>query len=389
MTVHRGGSFLVWLGTPPLVSLPILILLVSSGVRGEGTPLGLPLWTGIFMGYAALTGGYIGLAWKEDPLGLAAAELLAQGLLVTTLSLALGTPGLFSWTGVALLCTGMILALHGAVQPPAAPPHLATPSLSPSPSPLVAEREIPLDDLVPQIPLPSLLVGEGGLVAAINRELAALLGKPPEEIVGTPASDFFPPEAHQVSLGETTWFLFPRTTPRGTLMILSPQPEMEAPASGTGDSYLDSETGLYTEAHSRRRGEEEIERARRYRRWLAVVLLKLEYESLVEGPLPPKEQKDAYGKFVQVVFKTIRTCDMAFRMRDDCVLLFLPETPSSGARTLYNRVKAGVSKILDEAALTPFRLAVAAGFAFYGGNGTTEYGKLLEEVYSNLARNED
>ena len=91
MTVHRGGSFLVWLGTPPLVSLPILILLVSSGVRGEGTPLGLPLWTGIFMGYAALTGGYIGLAWKEDPLGLAAAELLAQGLLVTTLSLALGS----------------------------------------------------------------------------------------------------------------------------------------------------------------------------------------------------------------------------------------------------------------------------------------------------------
>ena len=385
MKAHEGGSFLVWLGTPPLVSVPLLILLIMSGHQGEGMTLGLPLWTGIFLGYAALTGGYIGLAWKEDSLGLASSGFLAQGLLVTALSLTLGTSGLFPWLGVALLCIGMILALHGAVQPRYEGP-VSLPTLpGPAPSPSGASWE----ELVPRIPLPALFADDKGVVSSVNKELAALLGRATPELLGVPLGSLLPLEDHQVSLAGSSWFLFPRTTSEGTLMVLSPQPEVEESSSSPVESFIDPETGLYTESYARRRGEEEIERARRYRRWLAVVLLKLEYESLVEGPVPPREQKEAYGKFIQVVFKTIRTCDMGFRMRDDCVLLFLPETPSSGARTLHSRVKAGVAKIIEDGSLSSFRLAVTAGFAFYGGNGTTEHSKLVEEVYLNLARNEE
>ncbi|MCX7829115.1 MAG: hypothetical protein N2315_07940 [Thermanaerothrix sp.] len=374
-------SGLRWLTAPPIISIPIMVVISFMG-SGSSESLPLPVWAVFLVSYLAATACYVMSSMGGG--GQFFCNLSAQGLLLAFVSPAAGASPVLSWLGVALASAGMVgilSCMRSPQSPPKGAPNEGPISISDLQSELKSLEESL--DMVSKMPLPALW-GRNGAVESANREMKLLLGK--EDIEGRPLDEVINPGLHELDLGGTGWLIFRKSTEGEDVVILAPKGD----ASGSDSSeFVDPKTGLYSDRYARRRGDEEIERARRYRRWLSMALLKLEFENLTSGPLPKSMTEEAYMKFVGVVKKTIRTSDMGFHLNDGCVLLMLPETPSSGARTLYGRIKTQVEKIVEEGSVTPFRLKLLGGFSFYGGNGTTSYSQMLEEAYSNLALNED
>lgn len=370
-----------WLTAPPIVSIPIIALISAMG---SGTPQGLPLsiWALFLVSYLAATSCYI-MSHLRGPGNAFFCNLSAQGLLLAFISPSVGASAVLSWLGVAMATIGL-LGLGSSLNSP----RHNTRETHPGPI-SISELQSELNtmetshQLASKMPLPTLWAKDGA-VAEANREMKLLLGR--DDLEGASPEEVINPSLHEIELGGTPWLVFRKVSDGDEVVILAPKGE----GSYGGDSdFVDPKTGLYSDRYARRRGEEEIERARRYRRWLCMVLLKLDFENLTSGPLPQGLTEEAYTKFLGSVKKTIRTSDMAFILKDRCVLLLLPETPASGGRTLFSRIKAQVDKIIEEGSVTPFRLNLLGGFSFYGGNGITSYSKMLEEAYSNLALNED
>ncbi|WP_281745437.1 diguanylate cyclase domain-containing protein [Thermanaerovibrio acidaminovorans] len=372
-----------WITSPPIISVPLVALLLALG-SGPTEGLPLPLWGLFLVAYGAATAFHsMNLSTRRGGLAFFT-NLTAQGLVLAFVSPAVGVTPIVSWLGLALASSGMVGLVSLGIskgpsgqRQPISPEQISISDIQQELKSLETELDIPS-----MIPLPALW-GQGGVILKANREAKLLLGT--NDLEGKELDKMINPSLHELELGGTGWLVFRRSLEGEDLVLLSPKGE----GSGGDDSdFVDPKTGLYSDRYARRRGEEEIERARRYRRWLSMALLKLELESLSQGPIPRSFQEEAYDRLIATVKKTIRTSDLAFHLKDDCVLLLLPETPSSGARTLFDRIKAQLNKLFEEGEAAPYRPRLMGGFSFYGGNGTTSYGQMLEEAYSNMALNE-
>ncbi|EHM10593.1 GGDEF domain-containing protein [Thermanaerovibrio velox DSM 12556] len=341
------------------------------------------MWAVFLSSYLTATACYV-MNSTGSSMGQFCCNLSAQGLLLAFVSPAAGASPVLAWLGVALASAGMV-GLISCIQKAHNPLKKDLLEGPISISDLQTELKSMEDsiDITSKIPLPALWARDGTVESA-NREIKLLLGR--DDIEGSGLNEIINPSLHELDLGGTGWLVFRKTVEGEDVVLLAPKGDVSA---GDSSEFVDPKTGLYSDRYARKRGEEEIERARRYRRWLSMALLKLEFENLTSGPLPQSMMDEAYMKFIGLVKKTIRTTDMGFRLKDGCVLLLLPETPSSGARTLFGRIKTQVDKIIEEGSVTPFRINLLGGFSFYGGNGTTSYSQMLEEAYSNLALNED
>lgn len=117
-------------------------------------------------------------------------------------------------------------------------------------------------------------------------------------------------------------------------------------------------TGLYRWWVFRERAGEEIARAQRQSRILAILLLE-------PGDLIAKPSDEAQAKAADILKRTIRDGDYAGQFDDSRFVVMLPETATDGARTAANRLLSNLRS--SEVPPMPWRAALVS-YPIHGAN---------------------
>ena len=113
-----------------------------------------------------------------------------------------------------------------------------------------------------------------------------------------------------------------------------------APATPTSQPAAFGPLGLLPAELGELRLEEEVDRARMYRRPLALMRISLEP---LESPRPSGAEREAVGRAVaRCVQSALRITDVPFACGDDCIVAILPETDRLDARRLASRLAAAL-----------------------------------------------
>lgn len=373
------GGFLF----PPIVSLPLIFILFVTGNSLYATSIPPALWGAVLAAYLLLCIAYIAFTRVKNKAAATAASLVAQGIIFSIFSLSLGSNPVLSWVGVAILLIGGVMGIHGFTTPPT----ITAEDILFSNKTSVGE----IGKILEGLPLPALFTEktvEGKeQIVAVNREFAELVRQKRAILKGKALDDVLPAmqkNQNLLTINETKWITHLTQQNKKTLILLTPKSEISENASPKIImDVIDSETGLYTSAFVHRKGVEELERSRRYKRKLSVCLIRLQ----CAGELTEEEWKRAYVLFAGATGNLIRGCDSAFRMDPDNILLFLPDTPLSGARRLIERIISDVDTLSSIESLMPPLCTVQGGVTTYTGGERLEVEHILQEALEALEKN--
>lgn len=125
----------------------------------------------------------------------------------------------------------------------------------------------------------------------------------------------------------------------------------------------DDLTGLFNMRSVFQRLAQEIERARRYNRQVAVVMMDMDhFKSVNDG------HNHLFGSYVlsqigKLIAKSIRPSDIAARYGGDEFMIVLTETNSEGARAFCERLRQRIEGTLFKSGKDQIRLTASMGFA--------------------------
>ena len=131
----------------------------------------------------------------------------------------------------------------------------------------------------------------------------------------------------------------------------------------------DPETNLVSRQHGLQQAEQEVARARRYRRRLTLALVGIDPAPTIE--IKSAEHSELLRHLGEVLKRGLRELDVVSRYGDWEILLVLPETPREGARNV-------VGRLCTEATQTLSRTTRAAIMVF------PEDGPTLEQLETEL-----
>lgn len=133
-------------------------------------------------------------------------------------------------------------------------------------------------------------------------------------------------------------------------------------------SITDQLTGLYNRQFITGAYENELGRARRYNRTLAVVLIDIDYFKKVND-IYGHDVGDAVLKKLAVLLRfNIRKCDILARWGGEEFLLLIPETDQNGSKIMTEKLRAIVEKALFPVA---DKITVSMGVALNKPTDTT------------------
>lgn len=372
---------------PPIAIPPALLLAMFFRPSARGDLLPSYLVAALVLSYLLLCGMFLILRTKGNDQGAVASALMADALLAFFFAAKIGAPPAFGWFGTALLFGGLSMTMTELSPKPVA--RFAQPTSNILPEGLTRSdtRQI-LDAIV----LPSVLTetDEDGTerVYASNGTFASLLGRSAEGLHKTPFSELLP------SSEEGTTFRFvdmewtPHRTAKGkqALFILTPLAKSDEPPVIETLDALDPETGLYTGHLVQHFARSVVEGCRRYKRKLAVTLFRISFDK--GTTIPPNEEvkKTAISAFGRMLSVSVRACDVAFRVKDEEILLFMPDTSQNGAEAAVNRMNDNVKKLamLECKELAAAKLADATAVFFGEEIGSLDH--VVEEVYLAMKR---
>lgn len=366
-----------WLGFPPIISTPLLLLLATTGSSLRATSVPSAIWGVAFVGYVFMCVAFVGFMKARNKGAAIAASTVAQGLIFSIFSLSWGANPALSWGGIFILIIGGILAVQGFYVP-------HTFSVEDI---LFAEKTTPREvkEILYGLPLPSFLLDENERIVAINSDVETILGHPEKAILGKTLADFsaFDKEKCSLVVNEHEWAYHITNKNARSLVVLSPR--VYEAISATGNSILniiDAETGLYTKDFIQKKGSEEIERSQRYNRRLTVMLTQL----FCEEGASTEEERRAYNSLAAATGLLIRSCDVAFKLDDHQMLLFLPDTPVAGARRLAERITADIERLSAIESVMPSGCHIESGISSYIGKGAHTVESVLEDVKVDLKK---
>ncbi|MFH1454179.1 MAG: GGDEF domain-containing protein [Armatimonadota bacterium] len=140
------------------------------------------------------------------------------------------------------------------------------------------------------------------------------------------------------------------------------------------DSLIDKLTGLYNKKYFEKRLTNELERAKRYKRPLALLLFELDYNYFI------KDYDVKWGvsysilkQFGALILKIYRTVDLAGRYGGETFIAILPETPLEGARIAGERLRKAVEEhtFIGTANVPEIKVAINVGVVSYPECGST------------------
>jgi diguanylate cyclase (GGDEF)-like protein len=127
--------------------------------------------------------------------------------------------------------------------------------------------------------------------------------------------------------------------------------------AGSSAKMSDSRTGLKSSGESdpllermnipgyhQERLKEEMQRARRYKHALSVIMVRIDLQPLDNSPAPDQTKDKALTVIAKMINKTVRTVDILARHSDDLYLLILPNTNKREAKELAERLKNNIAQ---------------------------------------------
>lgn len=385
----RGVSPSKILGIPLFVSIPLaILLLLVRGSRGTPEHLG-PLWIVALFWYSILTSTYAVLLYKGMKDKLASLQLQAQGLLLTTLAVAMNAPPSLAWLGASLLIIGMILQGHAYSLPSGEETSKKKQAIPKGPSSEELLTSV-VKSLVQNLSIPAFLTTLQGKILEKNEPFSSFLAKKELSAESLTALQRGAMDEDGVIHGpdKTLWTLGITPFEHIYLVCLEPfvLPQKETSGGGSFNPSPLNDLGIYVASYAPVRLKEELERVQRYRRILSVLLISVDLLSGSRAIF--NEEKDrALTIFASILKHTMRTSDVGIQLASDKFLVLLPETNREGAKTftkrLHDKIRHEAYEGEGQAAplLAPTEeLHLKFGFALASGNTPTTPEKILEEV---------
>lgn len=147
------------------------------------------------------------------------------------------------------------------------------------------------------------------------------------------------------------------------------------------DSFLiDKLTGLYNKKYFEKRLINELERAKRYKRPLSLLLFEIDYNYFI------KDYDVKWGisysilkQFGALILKIYRNVDLAGRYEGEMFIAILPETPIEGAAVAGERLRKAVEDhvFIGDNRMPKIKIALNVGVVTYPKNGIN-----IEELVS-------
>ncbi len=371
-----------WLFFPPFFTIPATILFALIGDRGNVQPVPGLIWGGALAVYLCLCvlSAYFVLGEQEAKTDLGLIFFLSQGLILIPVVLALGAPVFFAWGGFIILLGALSLSFYRATQI-ASGASAVSPSDSAAPTP---------NEIIDKIPLATCVTNNKGALLHANSPFYAALEQPKELLQNNPINEIIPINEETVELDTGLWWIQQEHFADRYLFFLCPtehcQPQLSeqvqtqksfaAPViagSGPFDEY-----GFLSPGYMEYRTTEEIERARRYRRWLSVLLLGLGYNPSSPMGIGSLEQGGYFKTFAKAVKPMLRNVDIGFAMNEqNRVLILLPETPLSGAKSLLGRLSTVPREVFEDSLRESLGIRVVSSVQFYNGANPLDFPKLM------------
>jgi diguanylate cyclase (GGDEF)-like protein len=137
-------------------------------------------------------------------------------------------------------------------------------------------------------------------------------------------------------------------------------------------SVRDGLTGLYNRRELEKRLHEEVQRARRYHRPLAVMMLDIDHFKNVNDRYGHQAGDEVLITVADLIQLNVRPVDVVCRYGGEELAVILPETEEVGARIVAERIRSTVE---DSITTTPqgdmVHVTVSIGLAIFPGHGDT------------------
>ncbi|MDR3322385.1 MAG: hypothetical protein LBS93_08045 [Synergistaceae bacterium] len=391
--ISRHGfnvGFLENLAFPPVALVPILIIAVLIGDTRAGSRISMPALFAMLISYAAMSIVFISLRKNSMKRAANAVSLLANGVLLLFLSFTMGLGELFAWAGTALIAGGLFTLMSQVITPPKTQFSSAGTDLLPD---SIGHGEV--KKLLDAMAFPSAFFKKNDdgedIVVALNDTLTSIvgLGRNEQQARGVRFSTLLPNNDGSTifKFADAEWIPHRTTKGRQTLFMLTPVVKTSSGSLGPTDA-IDNETGLFTPLFLKYRANADVEACRRYGRKLSVVLFRV---SFGKTAIVPNENamKKAWIEFGKMVVESLRACDSGYRLREDEVLVYLPDTPQSGSKTVVNRVMDKVRKLSKVECAELASAEIEEVTINYFGDEVVSVDEVMNDMYIAMGRKKD
>jgi uncharacterized membrane protein YccF (DUF307 family) len=388
--VRKRSGFFEKLAFPPVLLVPVLVVaLLSRGSAGGRSTSFMPALFAMLLSYGVMSAVFVALRKKDLKMAANAVSLLANGVLLIFVSIAMGLGGIAGWIGAGLVALGLVLAMAQIIPPSQTRFAQVGADLLPE---SVTHHEVKklLDAM--NFPCAFLKIGEDGeeRVISANEQLANLLGKKESQLREELFSSVIPNNGNSAFMKILNREWTPNRTTRGTqtlFMLIPVTKTKEQVAQGPTDA-IDRETGLFTPLFLKYRANADVEACRRYGRKLSVVLFRISFD---DAEIMPKDEakKKAYVDFGKMVAESLRACDSGYRLNEEEVLLYLPDTGQSGSQTVVGRIDYKAKKLSKVECPTLASAKIKEVTVNYFGDEVVSVDQVMKDIYVAIGRKKE
>ncbi len=139
----------------------------------------------------------------------------------------------------------------------------------------------------------------------------------------------------------------------------------------------DADSGLFSLSQIMHLMRVEFGRAQRYNYSICCVLLAVDRLAELRDLYGYDSKEAILDEVVKLTKTQVRLCDFLGRLADDRLLIVVPHTAAVGARSLADRLIAGVRELKFESDGRRLRVTVSIGLTCSAGNDTMFFDSLL------------
>ncbi|MDR1873464.1 MAG: PAS domain S-box protein [Synergistaceae bacterium] len=370
-----------WLFLPPFTALATIVVvnLLSGDVR---VPVDPALWglTGLlFVILTVLYGIFIHQRFFS---GLLPAQFIAQGLLLSPLSLHAGAR-MLQWVGVTMTVCGAVVltalyyrrsrvVFHGAGGETAA-------ELS-------------------SLPLPLAMTDGEGTILFASDALLRITGMRRERLERQKITFLLPLDRESVELAGKTWRIL-QTPMEGGKHCFRLEEVQESPVVVTlssnfesDDAFIDPATTLFTRTYAVKSVTRELYRTRRYQRPMSAVLLRMVFTPGGGEMEQPEKEDEIFNAWCRFVRANIRASDISCLVGPRDVLVAMPETSPDMAREVAGKLASFDSRLQELTEGFTGGISLYDGVAFFGSaSGDVDFDGFMKKLDDALqgAMNEE
>jgi|GEM_PF-3686512 len=372
--------------SPAVLMLPVtlLVYICGDGVSFSAYPASFIVFLSYV--YCALILIYWLLSKRNILMASAAASVVANGVLLVILSGVFQAPA-FTLPGFGLLCVGMLMVV-AAVAPPQEVlfKHKADKIIPDGVG--IADVKRILDSL----PFPCVFLEKDQdkreYIVAANESFTVMSGRVKEKLEGALPDAVVPMPLHgeNILLAGSKWSVLRTSRGRQSLVTFTSSEKPTQAVHFDVFDAIDPVTGLYTAGFMKYKARSDIESVIRGKRRMSAALFKLSFHDASEK-VPEDEMKLAYAAFGRVALSCVRVCDSAYLTGDGEVLVYMPDTPQSGAKVVISRIHASIRKISSiECPMIEKARLIDVSVCYTGGVDLPGYEKTLHELRVNMYR---